>query len=113
MYYTFKGYSVVTDCMTEACEESQRNQPYFQHIISKHLAIEKTICNRKKIIAHGSELVCFRKSHQTWRCNVYYLKSCACFFTRRGHIDPPPPRLNRVKEKCEKFTIYIYNYTDM
>ena len=47
-------------------------------IISEHLAIEKTICKRKKIIAHASELVCFRKSQQTWRCNVYHLKSCSC-----------------------------------
>ena len=71
--------SKVTDSTTEASEESKRNRPYFQHIISKHLAIEKNICNRKKIIAHASELVCFRKSHQTWRCNVYYLNSCSCF----------------------------------
>ena len=57
--------------MTEASEESKRNRRYFQHIISEHLAIEKTICNKKEIIAHASELVCFRKSHQTWRSNVY------------------------------------------
>ena len=83
--------------MTEASEKSKRNRPYFQLNISEHLAVEETICNRKKIIAHASELVCFRKSQQTWRCNVYYLKSCACFFTGRGHITPPPPRLDRVK----------------
>ena len=34
--------------MTEASEESKKNRPYFQHIILKHLAIENTICNRKK-----------------------------------------------------------------
>ena len=44
----FKGYSVDTDCMTEASEESKRNRPYFQHSISEQLAIEKTICNKKK-----------------------------------------------------------------
>ena len=47
---------MITDCMTEASKESKRNRPYFQHIISEHLAVEKTICNRKKIIAHASEL---------------------------------------------------------
>ena len=52
-------------------EESKRNRPYFHHIISEQLAIEKTICNQKKIVAHANELVCFRKSHQTWRFNVY------------------------------------------
>ena len=57
--------------MTEASEKSKRNRPYFHHIISEQLAIEKTIGNKKKIIAHASELVCFRKSHQTWRFNVY------------------------------------------
>ena len=57
--------------MTETSEESKRNRPYFQHIISEPVAIEKIICNKKKIIAHASELVCFRKSHQTWRFNVY------------------------------------------
>ena len=41
-------YLVVTECMTEASEESNRNRPYFQQIISEHLAIEKTICKRKK-----------------------------------------------------------------
>ena len=41
-------YSVDTDCMTEASEESKRNRPYFHHIISEQLAIEKTICNKKK-----------------------------------------------------------------
>ena len=70
MLYPFKGYSVDTDCMTEASEGSKRNRPYFHHIISEHLAIEKTICNKKKI-AHASELVCFRKSHQTFPFNVY------------------------------------------
>ena len=57
--------------MTEPSEESKRNRPYFHHIISEQVAIEKTICNKKKIIAHASELVCFRKSHQTWRFNMY------------------------------------------
>ena len=64
--------------MTEASEESKRNRPYVQHIISEHFSIERTICN-KKILAHASELVCFRKSHQTWCCDVYYLKNCVFF----------------------------------
>ena len=47
---TSKGirWTLDTDCMTEAREESKRNQPYFHHIISEQLAIEKTICNKKK-----------------------------------------------------------------
>ena len=61
---------MVTECMTEASKESKSNRPYFQHIISEHVSIGKTICNRKNIIAHASELVCVRKSNQTWRCNV-------------------------------------------
>ena len=51
--------------MTETSEESKRNRHYFQHINSEHLAVERTICSGKKIIAHASGLVCFRKSHQT------------------------------------------------
>ena len=41
LHYTLKGYSVVTDCMRKASEESKRNRPYIQHSISKYLAIKK------------------------------------------------------------------------
>ena len=46
--YILIALSVDTDYMTEASEKSKRNRPYLQHNISEHLAIEKTICNRKK-----------------------------------------------------------------
>ena len=39
---------MVTECITETSEESKRNRPYFQHIISEPVATEKTICNNKK-----------------------------------------------------------------
>ena len=48
------------------------------------------ICNRKKTNAHASESVCFRKSNQTWRCNVYFLKSCLCFSQGGVNMIPPP-----------------------
>ena len=60
--------------MTEASEESKRNRPYFRHIISEHLAIEKTICNRKS------------PKHGVVMCII---KKLCMFFTGRGHIDPP------------------------
>ena len=107
MAYVFKGYSVVTECITETCEESKRNRPYFQDIISEHVAIEKNTCKRKKLIAHAGESDFFRKSHQTWRCNVYYLKSCACF-SQGGVYMTPLPRLDRVtKRHSVDMCIYV------
>ena len=79
---------VDTDCMTEASEESNRNRPYFHHISSEQLAIEKTICNKKKKLHMRVSLSVLGKvtKHGVLRC---INKKVVHVFHREGSYRPP------------------------